>query len=499
MSPLRVLLLLVLGCEYRAQTTDDSAVEGDVDTDTDADTDTTAEPHTAIGTITITGPSSTQPFDECGEVCFGASVTNEDGSPAVNASVDFEVAGMGYLAAGLVADAAGSVSFCAAAPETGNWDYTVSAQIGPYADQRTRTTGSFQVVPFGFDLGYDRTEEILTEPPWIPEFTRSASNPVLSPAESEADFDFKGPFVPTVVKSGSTYSMWYAGQQVENGDYVIGYADSADGLIWTKRGLNPDVSVPTGDVDVGWKATATNSPMLLLHDGNWLLFYTGKREATSDLNIGLATSDQYLANTGTAGSAFNLADVPTVEEGGSNPVMVHITEEEQWGGDAVAHPSVIWNEDQGFYEMWFSTGRHRVGYAISRDALTWTHYCRNPVLNGEGSLDPDGHMNWEMGRVKSTEVAYYDGYYMMTYTGGNTGDFQLGWAMSTDAIHWAKADEPVLGPDPDSTFENQALQGGFLVVDGSRLRMWYGASFAGGGVSGTTVNYAETPLPTNLP
>jgi hypothetical protein len=289
--------------------------------------------------------------------------------------------------------------------------------------------------------------------------------------------------------------MWYAGQQVDGGDYVLGAASSPDGLTWTKLGMVDGISQPTGNLDVDWNATATNSPVLLEHDGTWMLYYTGKRGDTSDLNVGLATSAEY----GAGGSAVNVSNLPAETEGGINPVFQHVDEEEGWGGEAVAHPSVLWNEDKGFFEMWYSTGLHRVGYAISRDGLEWDRYCNNPVLLGT-ALNDDGTTHWEMGRVKSTEVVYWNGYYMMTYTGADTGYFQLGWAMSTDAIHWAKAPEPVLSPDESGDWENGALQGGFLVPDGTTLRMWYGASFSqGGGFNGTTINYADTPLPTSLP
>jgi hypothetical protein len=39
---------------------------------------------------------------------------------------------------------------------------------------------------------------------------------------------------PYVVKEGGTYRMWYSSRTVSKG-YRIGYAESADGLAWTRR------------------------------------------------------------------------------------------------------------------------------------------------------------------------------------------------------------------------------------------------------------------------
>lgn len=442
--------------------------------------------------VVLVSPTADERSDECGDVCFEVAVT-EEGQPLTGAEVDLELRDWGYAFADVVTRDDGLVSFCVQGIPAGTHELVVVATHERYPGETFFSEGSLTVAPFGYAMGFDRPTGTYDTLPYVPSFEDYPENPALPPTGVEEDFDGVGTILASVATDGSDYYMWYAGQQVLGGDYLIGAASSPDGLRWTRLGMG-EASAPSG-IEGDWKAYSTNSPFLMLDGSEWRLYYTGRRTEDGDLSIGLATSTQYQSVHGTAGSAFLVSDLLPIERGGDNPVLDHIDDEELWGGNAVAHPSVVKNP-QGFYEMWYSTARHRVGYALSPDGVDWTHYCNNPVFEGEGAL---GH--WEAGRVKSTEVAMIGEAYVMTYTGGDTGFFQVGWAMSKDGLRWTKLDEPLFPSDPDSDWKNASTLGASLLVDDDAglLRAWYSGTYSGGGNAGSAIGYAEADLPTSLP
>ncbi len=171
-----------------------------------------------------------------------------------------------------------------------------------------------------------------------------------------------------------------------------------------------------------------------------------------------------------------------------NPVFSWVEEELLWAGTAVAHPAILHHPD-GHWEMWYSTGLHKLGYAYSLDGLDWKRLCRNPVFAGSTGS------SWESHQVKAVDVVFYKGWYLMAYTGGVRGAFQIGWAMSRDGLHWQRANAPVLGPNVvPGTWESTAVTGPSLLVDGDTLRMWYGGS----GLTGSAIGLATAPLPSSF-
>jgi hypothetical protein len=63
------------------------------------------------------------------------------------------------------------------------------------------------------------------------EWKKYPGNPVLDlgPSGTWDDYDVSG---PTVLFDGKKYQMWYYGSDGSN--YEIGYATSADGIVWVK-------------------------------------------------------------------------------------------------------------------------------------------------------------------------------------------------------------------------------------------------------------------------
>lgn len=73
---------------------------------------------------------------------------------------------------------------------------------------------------------------------------------------------------PYVVRDGNEYRMWYA---VRGEQYVIGYAESSDGLSWTRRdaaaGLRPSAD--------GWDSEMVEYPCLIEWRGSRYMLYNG--------------------------------------------------------------------------------------------------------------------------------------------------------------------------------------------------------------------------------
>lgn len=82
---------------------------------------------------------------------------------------------------------------------------------------------------------------------------------------------------PCVVKDGDLYRMWFASR----GDsYRIGYAESEDGLTWTRKESGIDVSA------TGWDSEMVAYPYVFAHEGDYYMLYNGNDYGKT--GIGLA-------------------------------------------------------------------------------------------------------------------------------------------------------------------------------------------------------------------
>ena len=118
----------------------------------------------------------------------------------------------------------------------------------------------------------------------------------------------------------------------------------------------------------------------------------------------------------------------------ANPVLEG--ESGEWDGEIVGSPAVIRNGTG--YEMWY-WGGSAIGRATSSDGIHWTKESNNPVLsegwNGQSPAQPFVLLEGDI--------------YKMWFRQGATSDSSIGYAESTDGIHWTLSDcNPVLIPGP---------------------------------------------------
>jgi predicted GH43/DUF377 family glycosyl hydrolase len=111
-------------------------------------------------------------------------------------------------------------------------------------------------------------------------WTRYAGNPVLSfGAGSSWDAEYVG--AANVVKAGGMYHLWYRGG-VTGG---IGYATSPDGIAWTKSAANPVLASGSG----GWD-DSVYSPRVVFDGAGYHLWYSGCDPSGDLCQVGYATS-----------------------------------------------------------------------------------------------------------------------------------------------------------------------------------------------------------------
>jgi hypothetical protein len=239
------------------------------------------------------------------------------------------------------------------APDPADWDAvrnvdTVLEVNGTY---HMYFTGRVIDAPFGElnDIGHATSSDGLS-------WEMDPANPVLTRG-FDGEWDSGTVMEAAVIHDGTGFRMWYAGNDGEVAG--VGYATSPDGSTWTKHAGNPIMDAgPAGSFDGGsiW-------PGIVLLDGQrYRMWYTGHRELGGfNWTIGYAESDD--------GLSWTRNSEPVVETG------------EGWDSEFVYAPWVLL--DGPIHRMWYAGyggSAIRIGYAESRDGVTWTKYIGNPVI-----------------------------------------------------------------------------------------------------------------------
>ena len=97
-------------------------------------------------------------------------------------------------------------------------------------------------------------------------------------------------FRPWVIYDGSSFTMWYAGEDSQGADR-IGMATSNDGVSWTKYSGNPVLDLgPPGS----WDGDSISDACVIKENGGYKMWYTGQTygatSADDVFKIGYATS-----------------------------------------------------------------------------------------------------------------------------------------------------------------------------------------------------------------
>ncbi|HYA29093.1 MAG TPA: hypothetical protein VEI95_09775 [Acidobacteriota bacterium] len=90
---------------------------------------------------------------------------------------------------------------------------------------------------------------------------------------------------PCVLKEGGIYKMWYSYRGDDFG-YRMGYAESPDGLNWTRL----DETAELAHSDSGWDSTMTAYPTVFDHNGRRYMLYCGNEYSKGGFGLAIATS-----------------------------------------------------------------------------------------------------------------------------------------------------------------------------------------------------------------
>ena len=299
------------------------------------------------------------------------------------------------------------------------------------------------------------SSEVLGQVDW----TKYSGNPVLMPG-APGTWDDVGFPSASVLLIGSTYHMWYTGNDGSN--MRIGHATSPDGINWTKDPANPVLNLGApGSWDDYW----VYFPCVIYYGGLFHMWYDGNEGPPNYYeNIGHATSldginwtkdpMNPLLTRGPAGSWDNLSIGP---------------------GFSYADGSTI--------HLWYdgSDGTFiRSGHATSTDGgTTWVKDPNNPILNiGSPS-------SWDYPRAQVSSIVYNpnNATYYMFYCGGDFLLWRIGYATSFSLNGpWIKSpSNPNFTPTP-SAWDSYYVGFPSVIYDGNtnNYKMWYTGNNAPG-------------------
>ncbi len=177
----------------------------------------------------------------------------------------------------------------------------------------------------------------------------------------------------------------------------------------------------------------------------------------------------------------------------------------KYAGNPVLSPSLGWSPawtispdvlyENGLYKMWYqgcTSSICNIGYATSPDGTTWTPYSGNPVL-------PMNSSSWDAS-VASPRVIHDGTVYRMWYAGNGALAIRIGYATSSDGIHWVTYGTwPVF--NGTMAWDSGAVATPAVVKSGSGFIMYFSGTNGSGGYGYSTgratspdgINWTEYP------
>jgi len=280
-----------------------------------------------------------------------------------------------------------------------------------------------------------------------------------------------------VILEDSVYKMWYTGFFGAR-YWQVGYATSRDGIRWVKHKFNPVLKPGPESWDNSGAAHG-----FVVDDGSlYHMWYTGGDDART-LQIGYAGSRDGIIWT----KALGTSPVLKVGPPGS------------WDYRSLSRPSVIGPDEGGSYKMWYAGEDPKflnIGFAAGTDTITWRKHPEPVLTSGSPG-------SWDEHSVFFPRVLHNNGLYEMWYDGMRTmatpgmvgADHRIGYAESSDGIHWRKSREnPVLVPGSLGSWDGGLVLVGDILFDGRTYHMWYsGVNEPSAEVGAWRTGYAVSP------
>lgn len=230
-------------------------------------------------------------------------------------------------------------------------------------------------------------------------FEPSAQNPVFAqgqPGDWDAAIRERG----WILKDNDTYHLWYTGYDgTTEGQKMLGYATSADGIHWQRSPKNPI-----------YKDDWVEDMMVLKHKGTYFMFAEGK-----------------------ADQAHLLSSKDGIQWQRIGPLDVRKTNGQPIEPGPYGTPTAYFENDTWY--LFYERRDAGVWLATSKDMQVWTNVHDEPVL-GLGPGEYDSQM------IALNQIIHYKGRYYAYYHGSGSQEKPRLWspaiASSADLIHWTK-------------------------------------------------------------
>jgi predicted GH43/DUF377 family glycosyl hydrolase len=267
--------------------------------------------------------------------------------------------------------------------------------------------------------------------------------PVLEPGIHSSPGDIYIWEADIVFHDGLYYAYYISGENQQQ-PVTVSYATSPDGLTWTAYENNP---IFGGD-DEGFDLSGVKSPQVFVQDdGTWVMYYEGIQ------GVGLRL-----------GKGIGMAIAPAPEgpwERLEDPVFTVSDNGRAWDANYLTLGTILYN-DEGYvlYYGAFKGAEGQIGMSMSEDGINWTRH-NDPETDSVALRESDpvfmvGERDaWDSNYVGDFDVWQSERGYEMLYTATGDDLGGLGYAFSTDGIHWERySQNPILqntGPDSFSS------------------------------------------------
>jgi len=284
---------------------------------------------------------------------------------------------------------------------------------------------------------------------------------------------------PTVDFDGTTWRMWFVGMSRTQDPAIpygfaekIGLATSRDGVRWEIANGGRPV------LDNGTQGTFDDSGLahpFVLRVGQRFMLWYGGIDGRSGKDVGVGPPHVRVEQIGLATSTDG---VHWKRENNGAPVL-KIGAPDSIDAVQATGCHIIRRGDE--FVMWYGAynGKHTIGLATSKDGIHWKKQNGGrslPGLFGPKQLGPSVHFDGNK---------YLMFYNTIRATDNGGTQWTLYSATSVDGIRWkpARNNKPLVGPAPPGNFgsadgkrgNNHAVHPTKLIVQGNRVRYWYGA------------------------
>jgi predicted GH43/DUF377 family glycosyl hydrolase len=287
-----------------------------------------------------------------------------------------------------------------------------------------------------------------------------AGNPVLG---EPGDFRFDN----HVLRIGERYRMYFSWRT----HYSIAMTESPDGLHWSEP-----ILVLQPRPETGWEDDI-NRPALAYQDDLYHIWYSGQTAGKvfssttwTDIYLEASTNEQGTSDIGYATSADGIH-----WDRKEQPVLRPAS---AWEGAALMCPTVIWDDEEALYKLWYSGGGwfepDAIGYATSADGVNWTRPQSEPVFTAEPAN------LWERARVAGPHVVKANGYYYLFYIGyEDLFKARICLARSRDGLTgWERHPaNPIISAGLPGAWDCESIYKPFVLYEAEHKRwtMWFNA------------------------